>query len=177
MRPILIVPGYLDSGLGHWQTLWEGQLRDARRVEMPNWAFPRRAEWVEALDDAIRKANEDGIPPILVGHGLGCLAIVHWTEAYERPVHGALLVAPLDAEAPSAPEVARGFAPVPLFGLPFPGRVVVSSADPFLSLERGRAFAEAWNAALSDIGPRGHIDTAAGFGEWPRGETLLRELM
>lgn len=30
---------------------------------------------------------------------------------------------------------------------------------------------------LWEIGPRGHINTAAGFGEWPRGEALLRELM
>jgi len=177
MRPILLVPGYLNSGLGHWQTLWEGQMRDARRVEMPNWEHPHRADWVEALDQAIRRANDDGAPPILVGHSLGCIAIVHWAEANELPVHGALLVAPTDVEAPSAPELLRGFAPVPLFGLPFPARVVASTDDPYLSLARARAFASAWDASFTEIGPRGHINAAAGFGEWPRGEALLRELM
>jgi len=177
MRRILLVPGYLNSGLGHWQSIWEAQLRDARRVEMPNWAFPHRADWVEALDQAIRRANDDGAPPVLVGHSLGCIAIAHWAEAYERPVHGALLVAPTDVEAPTTLEVLRGFAPVPRFGLPFPTRVVASSDDPYLSIDRARAFAEAWDASFTDIGPRGHINTAAGFGEWPRGEALLRELM
>ncbi len=49
MRTILLVPGYTNSGLGHWQTLWEGQMPNARRVEMPNWDHPRRPDWVEAL--------------------------------------------------------------------------------------------------------------------------------
>ena len=47
MRPILIIPGCGNSGPGHWQSLWEANLRDARRVEMPNWEFPHRADWVE----------------------------------------------------------------------------------------------------------------------------------
>ncbi len=177
MRQILIVPGYLNSDPGHWQTLWEAQMRNAHRVEMPNWEFPRRVEWIEALDDAIRKANEEGDPPLLVGHSLGCLAIVHWAEAFEEPVHGALLVAPPDVEASGTPEALRGFAPVPLFGLPFPSRVVVSSDDPYLSLDRARIFAEAWDGILSDIGVGGHINAASGFGDWPRGEALLRELL
>lgn len=177
MRPILLVPGYLNSGPGHWQTLWEGQLRNARRVEMPNWEHPHRADWVGALDQAIRRANDEGAPPLLVGHSLGCIAIVHWAEANQLPVHGALLVAPTDVEAASALEALRGFAPVPRFGLPFPSRVVASTNDPYLSLARAQDFAEAWDAHFTEIGPRGHINTAAGFGEWPRGEALLRELM
>lgn len=177
MPPILIVPGYLNSGPGHWQSLWEAQMRNAHRVEMPNWEFPRRIEWMEALDEAIRKANDEGAPPLLVGHSLGCLAIVHWAEAYDRPVHGALLVAPTDVESTSTLDVLRGFAPVPRFGLPFPCRVVASSDDPYLPILRARAFASAWDAVLSEIGPAGHINAASGFGDWPRGEALLRELM
>jgi len=177
MRTILLVPGYTNSGLGHWQTLWEGQMPNARRVEMPNWDHPRRPDWVEALDQAIRRANEEGAPPVLVGHSLGCIAIAHWALDADQPIHGALLVAPTDVEASSTPEAIRSFAPVPLFGLPFPSRVVASSDDPYLTLDRAKAFAQAWGSALSEIGPRGHINTAAGFGEWPRGEALLRELM
>jgi len=62
MAAILIVPGYQNSGPGHWQSLWEGSLREAKRVEMPNWDFPHKVDWVEALDEAIA----DGVaPPIL----------------------------------------------------------------------------------------------------------------
>jgi predicted alpha/beta hydrolase family esterase len=37
MTPILIIPGYQNSGPDHWQSLWEDMLPDARRVEMPSW--------------------------------------------------------------------------------------------------------------------------------------------
>ena len=177
MPQILIVPGYQNSGPGHWQSLWEAQMADARRVEMPNWEFPRRVEWIEALDDAIRRANEEGGPPLLVAHSLGCLAVVHWAQEGGQPVHGALLVAPPDVERPDTLEILRDFAPIPHFGLPFPSRVVASSDDPYVSRERARAFAEAWGSAFTELGPRGHINTASGFGEWPRGEALLAELL
>ena len=177
MRPILLVPGHRGSGPAHWVSLWEAQLRDAQRVEMPNWEFPRRAEWVEALDEAIQKVSAQGTAPILVGHGLGCLAIVHWACDFDRPVQGALLVAPMDVEAPSAPDLFNTFAPVPRFALPFPCRVVASASDPHLTRERARDFAEAWAAEFQEIGDAGALDAAAHLGDWPRGEALLQDLM
>lgn len=176
MRPILIIPGYGDSGPGHWQSLWESNLRYAKRVQMPNWDFPHRADWVEALDAAIREASQV-MPPVLVAHDLGCLAVAHWAQRYQRPVHGALLVAPVDVERPGTPEAIKDFAPIPLFGLPFHSHVVASSSDPHASLERSRELAEAWDSLFTDLGSRGHVDTAAGYGEWPRGEAFLQDLM
>lgn len=176
MRPILLIPGYQGSGPGHWQSFWESNLHDAKRVEMPNWDFPHRADWVEALDSAIREAGQF-TPPLLVAHSLGCLAVVHWARFNLHPIQGALLVAPVDVERAGTPAVLEDFAPIPLFGLPFPSHVVASSNDPYTSLERSRAFAEAWNSRFTDLGPCGHINTASGHGEWPRGEALLRDLM
>ncbi|HVH07815.1 MAG TPA: alpha/beta hydrolase, partial [Myxococcota bacterium] len=40
VRPILIVPGYGDSGPGHWQTLFETKLPGAERVRMPSFDAP-----------------------------------------------------------------------------------------------------------------------------------------
>lgn len=176
MRPILLVPGLGNSGVGHWQTLWENTMAAAQRVVMPNWFHPHKADWVNALDDAIANAGFDA-PPVLVAHSLGCLAVAHWAMSSQRHVHGALLVAPSDPEAPGADERIREFGPVPLFGLPFPSRVVASSNDPFVSLARAREFAEAWRSSFTDVGPRGHLNAAAGFGEWPRGEAFLMELL
>ena len=176
MRPILIIPGYRNSGASHWQTLWEGNMAYAKRVQMPNWDFPRRSDWVDALDDAIAEACFTA-PPILVAHSIGCMVVAHWIQERQRPVHAALLVAPTDPERPDIPEVLKGFAPVPLFEMPFASRVVASSNDPFVSIERAKVFAEAWRSSFTDIGPRGHINGAAGFGEWPRGEAMLKELL
>ncbi len=177
-RPLFLVPGWQNSGPGHWQSLWETQLPDAHRVEMPNWEFPRRWEWVEALDDTLAQhLRFDGPPPVLVGHSLGCLAIAHWTATHERPIHGALLVAPADVERPEAPEVLRDFAPIPRAALPFPSHVVATADDPWLRPDRARAFASSWGARFSLLPRGGHLNAASGFGAWPRGEALLKELM
>ena len=75
-------------------------------------------------------------------------------------------------------EVALFDAPeVPLFELPFNSRVVASSNDPNVSLERAKTFAEAWRSAFTNIGAGGHINGAAGYGDWPRGEAMLKELL
>ena len=176
MRPILIIPGYGNSGPGHWQSLWEANLRYAKRVQMPNWDFPHRADWVETLDTAIREASQD-VPPVLVAHSLGCLAVAHWARRYQRPVHGALLVALVDVDRPSTLEAMKDFASIPMFGLPFPSHVVASSNDPYASLARSREIAEAWDSLFTDLGPSGHINAAAGYGEWPRGEAFLQDLI
>jgi predicted alpha/beta hydrolase family esterase len=172
MAVILIVPGYQNSGPGHWQSLWEGSLREAKRVEMPNWDFPHKVEWVEALDEAIAACTE---PPILVGHSLGCLAIVHWAGSQDREILGALLAAPTDAERPDALAAVRPFAPIPRYRLPFPAIVAASEDDPFLALDRARALAWDWGARFVDLGPCGHLNLASGHGPWPRGEALLSE--
>jgi predicted alpha/beta hydrolase family esterase len=176
MRPILIIPGYGNSGPGHWQSLWEANLRYAKRVQMPNWDFPHCASWVEALDTAIRAISQE-LPPVLVAHSLGCLAVAHWARRYQRPVHNALLVAPVDVERQDVLEAMKDFAPIPMFALPFPSHVVASSDDPYTSIERSREIADAWDSHFTNVGPRGHINTASGFGEWPRGDAFLQDMI
>ncbi len=175
MRPVLFIPGYGNSGPGHWQSLWEPLFPNSRRVPMPNWFAPRLGPWVEALDVAILRCLEEA-PPILVAHDLGCIAVAHWSDRYGRSIHGALLVAPTDPERPNAPEHVRAFAPIPPRGLPFPSRVVASGNDPQVSLARAQGLADLWGSTFTDLGPRGHLNGASGHGEWPRGQALLREL-
>ena len=173
MAILLIVPGYQNSGPGHWQSLWEAGLRDARRVEMPSWDFPRKVDWVETLDEAIAACPE---PPLLVGHSLGCLAIAHWAGSHDREVRGALLAAPNDPERPEAPEATRSFAPLPRRRLPFPAILAASADDPFMDPARARQLAADWGARFVELGPCGHLNLASGHGPWPRGEALLADL-
>jgi predicted alpha/beta hydrolase family esterase len=60
--------------------------------------------------------------------------------------------------------------------LRFPSIVVASSDDPYLTLDRARAFAEAWGSRFVEIGPAGHINADSGYGEWPEGEQMLAQL-
>jgi predicted alpha/beta hydrolase family esterase len=170
---VLIVPGWGDSGPGHWQTLWERSNPDFRRVVQRDWHYPIRADWVETLGREIRAAAAS---VVVVAHSLGCIAVAHCAQVGPLPVRSALLVAPPDVEHPDFPPVMEGFAPIPRAMLPFPSLVVASRNDPFADFERSRALAEAWGSRFVDAGNNGHLNTDAGFGPWPLGETLLAEL-
>ncbi|MFZ5877448.1 MAG: RBBP9/YdeN family alpha/beta hydrolase [Nitrospirota bacterium] len=174
IRPILIIPGWGDSGPGHWQTLWEASLPGARRVTQRDWERPARADWVASLDQAIAAC---AMPPVLIAHSLGCLAVLHWAAAHSGPVAGALLAAPVDSERKEFPPTITGFAPVPTNRLRFPSVVAASVNDPFMQQPRARTLAESWGARYADVGRSGHINTAAGFGPWPDGEALLKGLL
>jgi uncharacterized protein len=172
--PVLIVPGWGDSGPQHWQSLWELANPGFRRVVQRDWQYPIRTEWVETLTREIRAA---GRPAVVVAHSLGCIAVAHCANAGAPPIHGALLVAPPDVEDPDFPPLSEGFAPVPRARLAFPSIVVASRNDPFTDVERARGLAEAWGSRFVDAGDSGHLNTDAGFGPWPLGETLLAELL
>jgi predicted alpha/beta hydrolase family esterase len=174
VQPILIIPGWGDSGPDHWQTLWEGALPGAQRVRQRDWERPDRADWVASLDQAIAAC---ATAPLLIAHSLGCLAVLHWAAIHGRPVAGALLVAPVDSERREFPPTITGFAPVPTVTLRFPSVVAASVNDPFMQQARARSLAGSWGARFVDVGRSGHINTAAGFGPWPEGEALLKGLL
>ena len=60
--------------------------------------------------------------------------------------------------------------------LPFPTIVAASRNDPFVAFRRALDMARSWGAELVDIGEAGHINSSAGYGEWPEGEQLLRRV-
>ena len=46
---IVIVPGWRDSGPGHWQSLWEERMPNVARVAQDDWVTPSRNAWVGTL--------------------------------------------------------------------------------------------------------------------------------
>ncbi|GAB3931794.1 hypothetical protein GCM10028804_44960 [Larkinella terrae] len=120
----------------------------------------------------------DGAPAevLLVGHSLACSTIAYWAQTFNRPIKGALLVAPSDTEAESYPPGTTGFAPIPLSKLPFPSIVVASINDFYVTLERATLFAQSWGSKLVNIGAAGHINVNSGHTDWPEGLRLLQEL-
>jgi predicted alpha/beta hydrolase family esterase len=70
-----------------------------------------------------------------------------------------------------------GWAPIPRRKLPWNTLVVASRNDPFCAIDRARDFARVWGAVFRDIGPAGHINTAAGYGSWPELPALLNSLI
>jgi predicted alpha/beta hydrolase family esterase len=172
--PVLILPGWQNSEPEHWQSLWEAAHTEYARVPQQEWDRPRRADWVETLDFTVEALPA---PPVIVAHSLGCIAVAHWGHATQHPVRGALLVAPPDLDRSDTPPDLVNFAPMPLQKLPFTTIVVASTNDPYCAIERAQQFAAAWSSRLVNVGPKGHINTGAGFGPWPEGERLLAELL
>jgi predicted alpha/beta hydrolase family esterase len=173
--PVLILPGYADSGPDHWQSHWERADPACRRVVQDDWLMPRLSDWIATLD---REVSACATPPVLAAHSLGCALVARWAQRASAPVRGALLVAPADVDSPAhTPDEVREFGPLPLVRLPFPSIVVASNNDPFVTLKRARALAEAWGSRLVTLPGAEHINADAGFGPWPEGRQLLAELI
>lgn len=172
--PVLVVPGIGGSGPRHWQTLWEQQYAQWRRVSQRDWDHPECGEWVAALDAAIAAVPR---PPVFVAHSLGCLVVAHWASRSSNIVRAAFLVALPDPDGPKFPAAAQGFNPVPLTRFSFPSLVVASTDDPFGSVDHARRCASAWGSEFVEIGLAGHINVESGHGEWPDGIEMLERLL
>ncbi len=170
MTRILIVPGWRDSGPGHWQSLWAEQLPGAVRVSQDDWITPSRAAWVASIARTVLAQSE---PVVVVAHSLGCIATVHLPPEAAGRISGALLVAPADPERRNA---LADFAPVPYQPLPYRSVLVASSNDPFCPVRLAGAYARAWGSEFVRMQNAGHINVESGFGQWPLGLALLQSL-
>jgi uncharacterized protein len=168
---IIIVPGWKNSGEGHWQSLWSQSIQGAVRVKQDNWISPTRVAWVERIAQTIMAQDRE---VILVAHSLGCIATTYLPIDVCNKVQGALLVAPADPER-RAPLV--DFSPAPYQTLPYRSVLVASSNDPYCSVRTAGAYARAWGSEFVRLQNAGHINTEAGFGDWPLGLALLQSLV
>ena len=171
---ILLLPGWLNSDAGHWQSRWE-MLHGDRRVEQADWEWPRRGDWMARLEEVLL---EDPSPAVLVAHSLGCQLISAWAAHSQHTdrVRGALLVAPPDTERPDMPPNLFNWRPIVRERLPFPAQAVLSRDDPYCELARGRGMAADWGAEIQEIGARGHINASSGLGDWPEGRAMVGAL-
>jgi len=178
----LIVPGFHGSGPAHWQTWFETQVPDARRISGIDWEQPVLARWAQAVRDGI---DQSPGPVWLVAHSFGCLASVLAAASRPERVAGLLLVAPADPErftprglrdastVPELPSLARW---IPRKPLDAPSLVVASTNDPWVRLSSAAYWAQCWGSQLENIGAAGHINVDSGHGPWPHGLALFKAL-
>ena len=172
---ILLLPGWQNSGEGHWQTLWE-QAHGCQRVEQHDWQRPLRGDWVARLEEVVLATPG---PLIFAAHSLGCLLVAAWAShsAQTHRVRAALLVAPGDAEQESLRPVLRSWSPIVRRPLPFASRLVASRNDPYCTLQRAQGMARDWGSDWVDYGERGHINAQSGLGLWPEGFAWVQDMM
>ncbi|REE21701.1 hypothetical protein B0G71_4888 [Paraburkholderia sp. BL27I4N3] len=178
---VLIVPGLRDHVAEHWQTLLQARLPKTASVPPLEQDKLSCAARVAALDEAIAKI--DG-PIVLVAHSAGVMITVHWARHRNRPIQGALLATPADLEVPMPAGYPtldvleeHGWLPFPRKPLPFPSILGASRNDPLAGFDRAAGMAADWGSRLVDLGEVGHLNPAAGYGDWPQADTLIRELI
>lgn len=177
---VLIVPGLRDHVEDHWQTLLARKLPRVRTVPPLEHDKLSCAARVAALDAAL---SQIAGPVVIVAHSAGVMMTAHWAQSHRREIQGALLAAPADLETPLPPGYPtpdqlqqHGWLPVPRTRLPFASIVAASTNDPLARFERVAALAGAWGSRLVDIGAAGHLNPAAGYGDWPLAVELLAGL-
>jgi predicted alpha/beta hydrolase family esterase len=172
---VLVLPGWQNSGPGHWQSLWESA-HGYRRVEQHDWMQPLRGDWISRLEEVVLESDE---AVVLVAHSLGCILTAAWA-AHSRNTHrvkAALLVAPPDVDREEVRQLLTSWAPVPMVRLPFSSLVLASSRDPYCRPDRAREFAAAWGSEFVDAGPLGHLNADSGLGDWPEAHARVERLM
>ena len=165
---VLLLPGWQNSGPGHWQSRWESAYGYIR-VEQHDWLRPLRGDWVARLEEVlIAKAPAAPGGFVLVAHSLGCLLVAAWAShsRHVSLVRGALLVAPADLQSDELAAVLPSWSPPALQPLPFASQLLASRDDPYCSMARSRFFADAWGSELVDCGARGHLNADSGLGAW-----------
>lgn len=178
VRRVYTLPGWLGSGPGHWQTLWEDQGR-ARRVEQADWHWPRRGDWMARLDETLLDdAALEHAPALVAAHSLGCHLVAAWAchSRHTARVGGALLVAPPDLDRPELPPPLYGWRPALRQPLPFPCIVVCSNDDPYASADASQRLAADWGARFVLAGACGHLNADSGLGDWPDARAWLDDL-
>lgn len=168
---VIIVPGWRDSGPGHWQSLWAQQIAGAVRVQQDDWISPTRSAWIASISRTI--LAQPG-PVVIAAHSLGCIATVHLPEDVAARILGALLVAPADPERRG---VLADFAPVPFQKLPYRSVLVASTHDPYCPVRQAGAYARSWGSEFVRVPDAGHINVESGHGPWPLGLALLQSLV
>jgi uncharacterized protein len=171
---IVLLPGWLDSDAGHWQSRWEA-LHGDHRLQQDDWLWPKRGDWMVRLEEHLLA---DPRPAVLVAHSLGCQLVAAWAahSQHTARVQGALLVAPPDTERDDMPPNLFSWRPIVRQELPFAAIVVASSDDPYCSAERSAQMAAEWGARQIGMGAAGHINTDTGLGDWPQGRLWVQTL-
>lgn len=180
----LIVPGLHNSGPDHWQTWIESQIPGALRVEQDDWANPTIKPWAERVERAIINADK---PVFIIAHSFGVLASIIGAAAVADQVSGALFVAPADPSRftisgdrinNDSSELNTGlFNYIPKEHLGYPSILAASMNDYCMPFKRTAWWSNTWGARLISFGNAGHVNTESGFGKWPEGLALYKDLV
>ncbi|RDU95773.1 RBBP9/YdeN family alpha/beta hydrolase [Trinickia dinghuensis] len=169
---LVTVPGLHGSENAHWQSWLERQFARSLRVEQSDWEAPNLGGWARTVGEVL--AKERG-PFVIAAHSYGCLAAAH-AIALARHA-GAADVAGILFVAPASPEKFESVGKFAAHRIDVPSILVGSESDPWMPAGEARELARRFGSAFVNLGAAGHINTAAGFGPWPRAKLFIDTLV
>ena len=173
MGSFLILHGLEGSGPDHWQSWLASRLRErGERVSYPHLPDPfdpHPSDWERALRAELSTLDE----PVVLCHSLACLL---WLRASAQPdgrlASRVLLVAPpwRDDLAPVARFLEHGARARDVSRVAAETLIVCSDDDPYCPSGAIATYGEPLGIPAHVIAGAGHINTDAGYGEWPEVE-------
>jgi predicted alpha/beta hydrolase family esterase len=176
MYSTVFVAGYGNSEPKHWQKLWFDKTPNAYWVEQKEWDNPNKDIWIEELQKTLLHVKT---PILFIAHSIGCHTVVEWAKKYynNQDIVGALLVAPPDTTAKNFPKEIKGYENPPLEKLAFSSTCILSSNDPYSSIEKAEYLANKWGSKIVNVGAKGHINLASNLGYWEEGREVLIKII
>lgn len=192
MKRVILIHGWDGYPENAWFPWLASELKkrgfSAIAPAMPNPDEPKIEEWIPAL------AKEVGVPNselCLVGHSVGCQAILRYLETLpvETRIAGIVLVAPwmeldtttLEEEGEEVREIARPWMETPIdFAkvktIAGKTTAILSDNDPYVSVSQGDIFKEKMGAEIIVESGKGHFDDFQGMKELPSALKAVEEL-
>jgi uncharacterized protein len=174
----LFLHGWQGSEPEHWQRLTAAELErrghTVRFPDLPEPDTPRFEPWLDALEAELRAL--DPRDTTVLAHSLGCWLWLRHALQASAPVERVLLVAPPSLEVCAAIEELRPLPYPPLDAAVTAGaarttELAYADDDPYWPEGSAASFGAALRIPSHRIERGGHLNVAAGYGDWP---ALLR---
>ncbi|MGN6651260.1 RBBP9/YdeN family alpha/beta hydrolase [Trinickia sp.] len=167
---LVTVPGLHGSEEAHWQSWLQRQFARSLRVEQSDWDMPDLDRWALSVGNLLERKKG---PFIIAAHSYGCLATAHALTRHisTTDIAGILFV------APASPDKFMSFGRFDARRLDVPSILVGSENDPWMPAAEAQELAGRLGSVFVNLGTVGHINTAAGFGPWPRAKFFVDTLI
>ncbi len=181
MKRVIIVHGWSDSPEGSWFPWLKHKLEDkgfkVEVPEMPDTNTPKIDAWVKKLE----QLNPDS-DTILVGHSIGCQAIMRFLEKSSIKAKGILFIAPwltLKGLGNDEKIVAKPWLETPInFEKVKTNKIIAifCDNDPYVPISDEKIFKDKLNAETIIETGKGHFSADDGVTELPEALDAINKL-
>lgn len=184
-KRVIIVHGWGGNPESNWFPWLKRELSskgyEVEVPEMPDTDYPKIEAWVGKLAEVVGKLDNN---TILVGHSMGCQAIMRYLENAVGQTEAAILVAPFFILT-NIPEddqpIGKVWEETPVDDSKIKSHAkkiisIFSDNDPFVPMDNVSLFEERLSSQAIVFSNKGHMNSDAGMTEFPQVLDLILSL-